>query len=84
MSLPAPRAVAIHKEWHMNENELLTERETADWARISIRTLQRLAEVGEGPARIRLTQRRIAYRRTDVMRWIESRVAASMKHSTTG
>lgn len=64
----------------MSEAELLTEREAADFARLSIRTLQRLAAVGEGPTRIQLTQRRIAYRRADLMRWIESRSAASTKH----
>jgi predicted DNA-binding transcriptional regulator AlpA len=63
----------------MTEPELLTEREAADIARLSTRTLQRLAEVGDGPARIRLTARRIAYRRADLMRWIESRTAANAR-----
>lgn len=83
MSRRAPHVAAIRKERQMTDNTLMTTRETADLARVSIRTLERLAERGEGPARIRLTQRRIAYRRDDVMRWIESRVAASTKRSAT-
>lgn len=61
----------------MNDTELLTEREAADIARLSTRTLKRLAEIGEGPARIRLSARRIAYRRADLIRWIETRTAAN-------
>lgn len=61
----------------MTEPELLTEREAADIARLSTRTLKRLAEIGEGPPRLRLTARRIAYRRTDLMHWIETRTAAN-------
>lgn len=64
----------------MGDDELLDQREAEQITKLSIRTLQRLAEIGEGPPRIRLTQRRIAYRRKDLMRWIESRAAASGKH----
>lgn len=67
----------------MSESELLTRDEAARLALLSIRTLDRLAERGEGPARIQLTQRRIAYRRADLMRWIESRAAASASHGET-
>lgn len=56
---------------------ILTERETASLARLSPRTLQRLAEGGDGPRRIRLTQRRIGYLRSDVIRWLESRRSAN-------
>lgn len=65
----------------MTEPELLTEREAADIARLSTRTMKRLAEIGEGPARIRLTARRIAYRRADLIRWIETRTAANGRHA---
>lgn len=70
-----------HRE--MDEDELLTQREAESVTLLSIRTLQRLAEIGEGPPRIRLTQRRIAYRRKDLMRWIESRAAATTKGGKT-
>jgi predicted DNA-binding transcriptional regulator AlpA len=65
----------------MNDTQLLTEREAADIARLSTRTLKRLAETGDGPARIRLTARRIAYRRADLIRWIETRTAANGRHA---
>ncbi len=65
----------------MTNTELLTEREAADLVRLSTRTLKRLAENGEGPARIRLTPGRIAYRRTDLVQWIETRTAANGRYA---
>src|SRR5690242_3563725 len=50
--------------------ELLTEAETAEVLRISQRHLQRLNELGEGPPRTRLGERRIAYPRAGLIAWI--------------
>jgi predicted DNA-binding transcriptional regulator AlpA len=63
-------------EQHMpHDHELLTERETAELLRMSTRTLQRLAAQHAGPPKLMLTVRRIAYRRADVLAWIEGRKA---------
>ncbi len=59
----------------MSDNEVLTEREAARLLRLSVRTLQRLAAAGTGPAKMRLTRRRIAYRRSDLLEWIAVRAA---------
>ena len=54
---------------------VITEAEAAGLTRLSIRTLQRLAEDGRGPRRIHLTDRRIGYWRCDVIAWLDSRTA---------
>jgi predicted DNA-binding transcriptional regulator AlpA len=59
-----------------HDHELLTERETAELLRMSTRTLQRLTAQHAGPPKLRLTVRRIAYRRVDVLAWIEGRKAS--------
>jgi len=41
---------------------------------ISLRQLQRFRRTGEGPAFMRLSSRRIAYRPTDIDTWLASRV----------
>lgn len=57
----------------MPEDELLTEREAAALLRLSQRTLQRLHAEGGAPPKVRLTMRRIAYRRSDLLAWIAGR-----------
>lgn len=59
---PEPQAAAI-----------LTEAEAARLTRLSARTLQRLSEDGRGPARIKLSARRIGYWRADVEAWLAAR-----------
>lgn len=54
---------------------LLTLPEAARLMRLSVRSLERLAEVGEGPPRVQLTSRRVAFWRKDVVRWLETRTA---------
>ncbi len=58
---------------------ILTEAEAARLTRLSPRTLQRLAEDGRGPARIRLSVRRIGYWRADLESWLAGRTAPA-KH----
>jgi predicted DNA-binding transcriptional regulator AlpA len=41
--------------------------------RLSDRTLQRYAEDGRGPPRIRLGARRVGYWKRDVERWLQER-----------
>jgi excisionase family DNA binding protein len=50
--------------------ELLTKREVAALLRISVRTLERLTEAGEGPSSIKFGRSR-RWRRADVERWLE-------------
>lgn len=52
--------------------DVLTEAEAARRARLSTRTLQRLAETGRGPPRIRLGIRRVGYWRTDLDAWLRA------------
>lgn len=55
----------------MHDDELFTEREAAEFLRLSTRTLQRLKDAG--PRKLRLTAHRIAYRRADLLAWINAR-----------
>jgi predicted DNA-binding transcriptional regulator AlpA len=55
------------------ETEHLTFNETAQWLRCSTRTLQRLLETGEGPPVIRLSERRLIFRVSDLQRWLATR-----------
>jgi predicted DNA-binding transcriptional regulator AlpA len=47
--------------------------QTAAALGINSRTLQRLAETGEGPPRLQLSLRRVGYLRSDVQSWLEQR-----------
>jgi predicted DNA-binding transcriptional regulator AlpA len=52
---------------------VLGERETARWLSVGVSTLQRWRSNGYGPAFIRLSPRRIGYRKSAVERWLASR-----------
>ncbi|MGI4939344.1 MAG: helix-turn-helix transcriptional regulator [Janthinobacterium lividum] len=52
---------------------VLTHPETARMLRLSIRSLDRLCEIGEAPPRIQLTGRRVGYWRSDVLAWLKAR-----------
>lgn len=62
--------------------QLLTQRAAADWLGLSVRTLQNLDQTGDGPLRVQLTDRRIAYRLADLEAWINSRVVTSTSEAT--
>jgi predicted DNA-binding transcriptional regulator AlpA len=53
--------------------KLLLEREVAERLRISPRHLQRLNEIGEGPPRVRLGDRRVAYPENGLDAWVQQR-----------
>lgn len=57
--------------------ELLTEDEAAQRLRVSRRHLQRLVELGEGPPRTRLGDRRIAYPLDGLIAWVQQRTTAA-------
>jgi predicted DNA-binding transcriptional regulator AlpA len=52
---------------------LLNEKQLADWLGMSLPSLQRMRSKGSGPKFVQLSQRRIAYRRSVVERWLEER-----------
>jgi predicted DNA-binding transcriptional regulator AlpA len=54
-------------------NEILTEREVSDWLGLSEPTLFRHRRDGTGPTFIRLSARRVAYRRSAVEEWLTQR-----------
>jgi predicted DNA-binding transcriptional regulator AlpA len=53
--------------------EILSEREVSRWLGISEPTLFRHRRDGTGPSFIRLSERRVAYRRSDVDAWLAAR-----------
>ena len=56
-----------------NDQQLLNEREVAAWLGISAPTLVRHRRDGTGPTFIRLSLRRIAYRRSTIEEWLRER-----------
>lgn len=56
---------------------ILTKREAAVLARLSERTLDRLAEDGRGPRRVSLSTRRVGYHRAELLAWLRSRTERS-------
>jgi predicted DNA-binding transcriptional regulator AlpA len=53
---------------------LLTEKALSSWLGISLPSLQRMRSRGTGPLFVRLSERRIAYRRSDVEAWLAARI----------
>ena len=57
-------------------DKLLTEKALSAWLGISLPNLQRLRTNGNGPRFVKLSERRIAYRRADVEDWLERRTVS--------
>jgi predicted DNA-binding transcriptional regulator AlpA len=55
------------------EHEILTERAVGDWLGVSEALLYRHRRDGTGPTFIRLSARRVAYRRSAVVQWLHER-----------
>jgi predicted DNA-binding transcriptional regulator AlpA len=53
--------------------DILTERQVSDWIGLSEPTLFRHRRDGTGPLFIRLSARRVAYRKSDVEVWLSAR-----------
>jgi predicted DNA-binding transcriptional regulator AlpA len=62
---------------------LLTEKDLSSWLGISLPSLQRMRSRGTGPRFVRLSERRIAYRRSDVDAWLArvSRIASMRRRA---
>jgi predicted DNA-binding transcriptional regulator AlpA len=58
--------------------ELLTEAEVSEWLGLSQPTLSRHRRNGTGPAFVRLSTRRIGYRRNAVEAWLNEREQAGV------
>jgi predicted DNA-binding transcriptional regulator AlpA len=54
-------------------HDILSERQVSDWLGLSEPTLFRHRRDGTGPAFIRLSARRVAYRRSAVEAWLTDR-----------
>jgi predicted DNA-binding transcriptional regulator AlpA len=52
---------------------LLSESEVSDWLHASRATLQRLRADGSGPPFVRLSERRIGYRKSAIEQWLDAR-----------
>ena len=61
-----------------DEKQILTERDVRDWLGISEPTLFRHRRDGTGPTFIRLSARRVAYRRSAVEDWLVHREQQSI------
>jgi predicted DNA-binding transcriptional regulator AlpA len=59
------------------DDDLLTTQQVADWLTVSIQWLEIGRVNNYGPRFVRLAPRNIRYRRSDVRRWLQSRVHAS-------
>lgn len=59
----------------MHDDDLLVTSEVADLTRLPDATLRWFRHVGRGPASFRLGGRRVVYRRSDVLAWIEEQRA---------
>jgi predicted DNA-binding transcriptional regulator AlpA len=53
---------------------LLTEKDLSAWLGISLPSLQRMRCRGTGSCFVRLSERRIAYRKSDVEEWLSARI----------
>ncbi len=58
---------------HDSVDPILTEKHVSAWIGLSLPSLQRMRSSGSGPRFIQLSERRIAYRRSDVDAWLAAR-----------
>jgi len=63
------------KPSQVSPNPLLNRLEAAAYCGLSATTIDRMRAAGEFPAPIQLTKRRVAWRRTDLEKWIDERAA---------
>ena len=74
-----PQETLAAPDYALPEDVVLTTSEAAHMMRVSVRTLERLAETGEGPARVRLGARRIGYWRADLLAWLQARTSPAKR-----
>ena len=64
------------------QNELMTERQAADYLQITIRTTQAWRYRGGGPRFVRISSRCVRYRKPDLDAWIDERMARNTSDRT--
>lgn len=65
------------------QNELMTERQAADYLQVTTRTTQAWRYRGGGPKFVRISSRCVRYRKTDLDAWIAERIARNTTDTTT-
>jgi|SRR5580693_4961142 hypothetical protein len=70
-----------HDRTATTDSEHMTFNETAAWLRCSTRTLQRLLETGVGPPVIRISERRLIFRKADARDWLAGRTSGRSEMS---
>jgi predicted DNA-binding transcriptional regulator AlpA len=73
---------ADQRRWQ-HFKEILSERELSDWLGISQPTLSRHRRDGTGPAFVRLSARRVGYRRSAVEAWLDAQSQSSTAEATS-
>jgi len=76
--LPAPAPVAAARQ----DEIFYTEESTARWLGLSQRTLQKWRARGCGPKFVRVSQRCIRYRRSDLLIWAQKHIHGSTSEYT--
>lgn len=71
------QALTLDSAAQMGARSLLTTEEAAQVLRISKRTLARWRSIGEGPAPVRLGERRLVYRVADVLAFASADASAA-------
>jgi predicted DNA-binding transcriptional regulator AlpA len=65
-------------------DDLLDTTEVSEWLAVSTQFLEIGRRAGYGPRYIRLSRRRVRYRRADVITWLEARTHSSTAAYSTG
>jgi len=58
----------------MHNDRVLTVKESAAFAALSLSTFKRIIRAGDGPAIVKLSERRIGIREGDLTRWLAERI----------
>jgi predicted DNA-binding transcriptional regulator AlpA len=75
---PAPAPAGPDEAEALEQKDLLTKDEAAEFLRISPRSLRRLRSDGTGPRAVQVTSRREFYRREDLEEWLRERTGAEV------
>jgi predicted DNA-binding transcriptional regulator AlpA len=71
------RAEALAEAGAGNPDDLIDTRALADWLGVSTQWAEIARHRGVGPPFVRVTPRRIRYRRADVLAWLRERTVAT-------
>jgi predicted DNA-binding transcriptional regulator AlpA len=67
-----------------NPDDLLNTTEVAEWLAVSTQFLEIGRHAGYGPRYVRISPRRVRYRRADVLAWLQTRVHSSTAAYSAG